>query len=367
MYRCPIEVPVTTSFGAMRDRPAVFIRVEDEDGFTGWGEIWCNFPACGAEHRARLVATALAPLLKGKQFDEPQIAWAELTAATSVLALQSGEPGPIAQCIAGIDVALHDLMARRARQPLWKLLGGSSPSIRVYASGLNPDQPQRLATQCWDNGHRAFKLKVGFGADRDIANVGSVRKAIGDRCALMVDANQAWNLDQAIEMAAALQRFGLQWLEEPLRADAPWSEWRTLASACDIPLAAGENIGDANAFERALESRALSVVQPDIAKWGGFSGCLTIAKKIIESGARFCPHFLGGGIGLLASAHLLAAVGGDGLIEIDANSNPLRTALCGSLAQISNGVATLTDQPGLGSIVDPSRVDETSRWLCATY
>ena len=367
MYRYPIEVPVTTSFGTMRDRPAVFVRVEDEDGFTGWGEIWCNFPACGAEHRARLVATVLAPLLKGKQLDEPQIAWAELTAATSVLALQSGEPGPIAQCIAGIDIALHDLMARRAQQPLWKLLGGSSPSIRVYASGLNPDQPQRLAAQCRENGHRAFKLKVGFGADRDIANLESVREAVGDRGVLMVDANQAWNLDQAIEMAAALQRFNLQWLEEPLRADAPWSEWRNLATACAIPLAAGENIADANAFERVLASRALSVVQPDIAKWGGFSGCLPIAKKIIESGARFCPHFLGGGIGLLASAHLLAAVGGDGLLEVDANQNPLRTALCGSLVQISNGAATLTDQPGLGAIVDPSRVDETSRWLCETY
>ena len=183
----------------------------------------------------------------------------------------------------------------------------------------------------------------------------------------MVDANQAWNLDQAIEMAAALEQFDLQWMEEPLRADAPWSEWQKLANVCAIPLAAGENIADANTFERALDSRALRVVQPDIAKWGGFSGCLTIAKKIIESGARYCPHFLGGGIGLLASAHLLAAVGGDGLLEIDANSNPLRTALCGSLAQITNGMATLTDQPGLGAIVDPSQVDEASRWLCATY
>ncbi|MGH6609900.1 MAG: mandelate racemase/muconate lactonizing enzyme family protein [Burkholderiaceae bacterium] len=367
VYRYPIDAPVSTSFGVMNDRPAVFVRVDDEDGFTGWGEIWCNFPVCGAEHRARLVATIFAPLLKGKQFEQPHAAWRELTVATSVLALQSGEPGPIAQCIAGIDIALHDLVARRAGQPLWKMLGGSSPLIRVYASGLNPDQPERLAQQCLNEGHRAFKLKVGFGIERDADNVEAVRNAIGNRCALMVDANQAWKLDQAPEVAAALQRFDLQLLEEPLRADAPWSEWQQFAQRCDIPLAAGENIASAQAFEQALASRALTVVQPDIAKWGGFSGCLSVAKKISESGARFCPHFLGGGIGLLASAHLLAVAGGDGMLEIDANMNPMRTALAGPLAQISDGTAMLTDQPGLGAISDPSDDEQTARWLCAIY
>jgi L-alanine-DL-glutamate epimerase-like enolase superfamily enzyme len=92
-------------------------------------------------------------------------------------------------------------------------------------------------------------------------------------------------------------------------------------------------------------------VQPDLAKWGGISACLPLAGRIRAAGRRYCPHYLGGGIGLLASAHLLAATGGDGLLEIDANPNPLRERLCGPLAEVADGRAALTAAPGLG--VDP--------------
>ncbi len=73
-----------------------------------------------------------------------------------------------------------------------------------------------------------------------------------------------------------------------------------------------------------------------------------VARRILAAGCVYCPHYLGGGIGLLASAHLLAAAGGDGRLEIDANDNPLRTLLCGPLNDIRDGRATLTDKPGLG-------------------
>jgi L-alanine-DL-glutamate epimerase-like enolase superfamily enzyme len=85
-----------------------------------------------------------------------------------------------------------------------------------------------------------------------------------------------------------------------------------------------------------------------MAKWGGFSGCKPAAAEIIKAGAIYCPHYLGGGVGLLASAHLLAAAGGPGRLEIDANANPLRTLLCGALNDIRDGRATLTDKLGLG-------------------
>jgi L-alanine-DL-glutamate epimerase-like enolase superfamily enzyme len=121
-----------------------------------------------------------------------------------------------------------------------------------------------------------------------------------------------------------------------------------LKSTTKLPLAAGENVYGTSGFDKALSSRVLSFVQPDMAKWGGFSGCKAVAKRIAESGAVYCPHYLGGGIGLLASAHLLAGVGGSGRLEIDANDNPLRTMLCGPLNDIRNGQAVLADRPGLG-------------------
>ena len=327
VYRAPIDTPVQASFGTMKDRPAVFVRVTDSDGATGWGEVWCNFPTVGAEHRARLVDSVFAPLLTGKSFPSPEIAFVELTRQTEVLAIQAAEPGPIAQCIAGIDIALWDLHAKRLGTPLWKLLGGKSPVIAVYASGLNPIAPEKLAAQGLTQGYRAFKLKIGFGIERDLANLKALRGVIGD-LPLMVDANQAWDLETATEMAAKLEAFNLGWLEEPLRADRPWGEWQQLAGTTATSLAAGENMAAFSAFEAALESHALGVVQPDMAKWGGFTGCLTVAKKILDHTTRYCPHYLGAGIGLLASAHLLAAVGGGGMLEVDANTNPLRTLTC---------------------------------------
>jgi L-alanine-DL-glutamate epimerase-like enolase superfamily enzyme len=351
VFRCPIATPVITAFGAMRDRPLVLVRAEDADGCLGWGEVWCNFPAVGAEHRARLVTSVLAPLVEGQAFDDPPAAFRVASARTAVLAIQSGEPGPVAQAIAGVDIALWDLWARRAGQPLWRLLGGASPRVAVYASGLNPDAPERLALARRAEGHAAFKLKVGFGAERDVANLAALRAALGPDAELMVDANQAWTPETALELAPRLERFDLRWLEEPLRADTPWRTWRALAARTRIPLAAGENLAGDAAFDAALASGALAVVQPDLAKWGGFSGGLAVARRIRAARARYCPHFLGGGVGLLASAHLLAAAGGDGRLEVDANPNPLRTELAGPLAAVTDGAATLGDAPGLG--VDP--------------
>lgn len=352
VFRCPIATPVRTAFGVMHDRPALFVRVEDADGAVGWGEVWCNFPACGAEHRARLLETVIAPLLTQRAHASPQQAFAWLDEQTAVLAIQSGEPGPMAQVIAGVDLALWDLCARRAGQPLWRYLGGSDDGIAVYASGLNPDRPQDLAARRRAEGHRAFKLKVGFGADRDLPNLAALRDLLGDDAPLMVDANQGWSLAQALDMAPRLAPFGLDWLEEPLRADQPWSQWHTLAEATSIPLAGGENLGSAAAFDTALSASPLRVVQPDSAKWGGISGCWPVIERTLQSGRRYCPHYLGGGLGLLASAHLLCAAGGDGLLEIDANPNPLRTLLAGPLSTIEAGRARLGEQPGIGITPD---------------
>jgi len=348
VYRCPIETPVRTSFGVMHDRPMVVVRAEDRNGEVGWGEVWCNFPTVGAEHRARLVASVFAPMVGGADFESPADAFRLLTARSEVLAIQTGEFGPIAQTIAGIDIALWDLAARAARRPLWRLLGGTSPRIPVYASGLNPEAPEKLAARRLAEGHRAFKLKVGFGRERDLANLEAMRRTLGAASVLMADANQAWELDAALEMAPKLDPFDLAWLEEPIRADRPWTDWQRLARATGIPLAAGENLAADGQFDAAVASGALRVVQPDAAKWGGFSGCLPVARKVVSAGLRYCPHCLGGGISLLASAHLLAAAGGGGMLEIDANDNPLRDALCGPLASVADGACVLDEAPGLG-------------------
>lgn len=348
VFRCPSPVPVRTSFGTMHDRPALLVRAETTDGAIGWGEIWCNFPACGAEHRARLLDTVIAPLLVKTPFSSPQQAYAHATARTEVLALQTGEFGPIAQVIAGVDLALWDLCARRASMPLYRLLGGSENTVPVYASGINPDAPLALVQHMHASGYRAFKLKIGFDDTQDIENLQAVRQWLGPDIALMADVNQAWSLDQANFMLPRLAPFNLTWLEEPLRADSSMAAWQQLSARAPMPLAAGENMLGSHAFEQSIASGAFGVVQPDIAKWGGISGTWPVIQNIRSNGLRYCPHFLGAGIGLMASAHVLAAAGGDGLLEVDANDNALRTLLAPALAQICDGRMTMSEDVGVG-------------------
>ncbi|TAI66409.1 mandelate racemase/muconate lactonizing enzyme family protein [Bradyrhizobium sp. Leo170] len=356
-YRYPLATPVVTSFGRMLNRPAVFVRVEDEDGYVGWGEVWSNFPSTGAEHRTRLVNEILAPAIHGRGVSEPAELFAAMTEGTAVLALQSGEPGPFAQAIAGIDLALWDLHARRRKVPLWKMLGGTGNRIKVYASGINPIGSRQTAEAALRRGHLALKLKVGFDPATDRSNLAALRDIVGAGV-LAADANQAWSLARALELAPSYGEFGLAWLEEPIRADRPWHEWQTLSEQAGVPLAAGENIASSAGFDQALHDRVLRVVQPDIAKWGGLTVGAKIARSILAADKIFCPHYLGGGIGLLASAHLLAGVGGAGMLEVDSNDNPLRDRLCGPVADVKDGAVTLSEEPGLGIEPDLSWIEE---------
>jgi len=363
VYRAPIDTPVQTSFGVLHDRASVLVRIVDDAGTEGWGEIWCNFPSVGAEHRARLLCETVAPLAMAQAWLSPATCHKALTRALNVLAIQSGEPGPIAQVLAGLDLALWDLVSKRAGLPLWKLLGGQSPQVRVYASGLNPTDPDRLAAQRAEDGHRAFKLKVGFGADRDIRNLANLRRTVSESATLMVDANQAWQVEEAVMMSDRLAPYRPLWLEEPIAADEPLERWRDLAARTEIPLAAGENLRGRE-FIDYLDAGVLKVLQPDVAKWGGFSGCLPLGKGAAAAAAWLCPHWLGAGVGLLATLHLKAAIGGEGFAEVDANANPLRELLAGGLPGVHEGTMTLSDCAGLGAAPD---LDAAARFLVAQH
>jgi D-galactarolactone cycloisomerase len=357
LFRAPVARPVINSFGAMTTRPMALVRVEDSDGIVGWGEIWCNFPVVGAEHRARLLAGVFAPLLVGVAVTDPAEAFVRLEAQLATQVLQTGETGPFAQCLAAVDQALTDLAARRQGLPLWRYLGGFSNEARVYASGLGPEGAEPIAQEHWGRGFRTFKLKVGFGRERDLSNLRGLRKSLPESAVVMVDANQAWSTAEATAMVQALREFRLAWIEEPIAADAPLPVWQALArAAAPIPLAAGENLCGRSVFDAAVASSALGVLQPDVGKWGGLSQNVLLARRAVQAGLRFCPHWLGGGVGLMASLHLCAAAGGDGCAEWDANPNPLRERFL--LPPVVDGVVTLSHLPGLGFVPDLDALEE---------
>jgi D-galactarolactone cycloisomerase len=322
VFRAPVGEPVVTSFGAISDRVSVLVRVEDEDGAHGWGDVWCNFPSYGAEHRGLVLHRTLAPMALGRAVDDPAALWRELAMRTHVLALQSGDAGAFSAALAGLDAALWDLKARRAGLPLARLLGGAVRDVPVYASGLNPGDGPDTVERARAEGYRRFKQKIGFGEEVDLPNLRRIASGLREGEVLLVDA-----------------------------ADRPEEEWRLLAEAYAAPLAGGENLRGQDLL-RAASDPWLGVVQPDVGKWGGVSGCLAVGQAAVEAGKRYCPHWLSGGIGLMASAHLLSAVGGAGMLEVDSNPNPLRASLAQPFPALVDGAFALTDAPGIGAEPD---------------
>jgi len=346
----PVKKPVRSAVGVYDNRPGVFVKIEDGSGFCGWGEAFCNFPPCGAEHRARLIDTVLKPLLLARgQFSDPREAYSYLTEKTAIIVLKSGEFGPFSQCIAAIDIALWDLWTRKNKIPIWKMLNpNGNPEIKVYASGLGPDDPQKTAIEKQSEGYTAFKLKVGFDLGIDEKNLDVLRDTIGDDALIMVDANQVWSLEQAISKTTSFEKYNLYWVEEPIRCDRPIEEWQKLAGLSQTHLATGENLRGEESFKLFIENSVIKFVQPDIIKWGGFSGLFPVIESSSKSNVTYCPHTLAGGIGLIASAHLLAASRNPGWLEMDANENPLRTEIIESFPHITDGKIILPDEPGLG-------------------
>ena len=360
VFRASVSKPVVTSFNTMNSRATALLRVEDTDGAHGWGEIWGNFPTITSEHRARLAAWALPSLAIGAEISNPAAFHAHVRAKLRVIEVQSDEPGPIAGIAAALDQAVWDLAARKHDVSLRRLLRGNAPdTVPAYASGLNPKGAADQVAAARMRGFQRFKLKIGFGNDVDLPNIDDIRANMTDDEILFVDANMRWSPEEAITQVGKLSDYGLGWIEEPIRADEPAEAWRALHTATTTPLAGGENLRGDQAFTESLEW--LKFMQPDVGKLGGISGCYAIARQALDAGVTYCPHWLSGGVGLLHSANLLAGVGGDGVLEMDVNENPLREAVLGGAIELRDGNAHMPTGPGIGLDVDATIRDLESR------
>lgn len=254
------------------------------------------------------------------------------------------------------------IASRKRGLPLYCCLGGGPvEGVPVCVTGLNPDGPERFAAARQAEGHRAFKLKVGFGRDLDPRDLGALRATLGPSAVLMVDANQALTPASALDLSRAATPFDPLWLEEPLRVAAPEADWRALAAASPIRLAGGENLRGAD-LDEAVTADMLHVVQPDATKWGGVTGTIAVARAAAARGESFCPHVFGGGVAPLASLHLLAAAGGDGLLEFDHHPNAGREPVVGSLLPVSRGYVPVPQGAGIGVVPDIGALDRYRSW-----
>ncbi len=357
ILEAPLDEVVPMSFSALRARRVCLVEVH-AGGAVGVGESWVNYPDWVAAERLATLCDGAAPVVLGCDVSEPARVHARLVEALRPLGRQWGAPGPIWQAISGIDLAVWDLAGRVRGRPVSALLGGAGVRTRVpaYGSGVGPTDVEALCRQAVEAGLPAIKVKVGFGRERDTATLEAARAASGPGMRIFADANQAWDLDEAVRMCGLLREYAVEWVEEPLDGDDP----ELLAQLVDrtgLPVSTGENVYCAGSFTPYVASGALAQIQPDVCKAGG----LTVARQVVEAArttrTRVSPHCYGGAVGIAASLQLARAYDEVEWIELDVRPNPLRTRLLREPVRIEDGGLVVPGGPGLGSALDPVTVD----------
>ena len=347
LLRLPLAQPIHGPFGRLTARPNLVAIVETSAGVRGLGEIWANFPPWGPGERAAIVEEAIRPILVGETLDDPARFYPLLQARLRLLSNQWGAPGPVHQAIAGVDIALWDAFARAAGKPLASLLraDGRMPArLPVYASGIRTDAAATIAA-ARQRGHTRFKLQTAFSAEVNRRLLREGREAAGT-APLMTDANQTFTRESFAALREDLVAARVLWVEEPFPVDdvAAYRDWPRESG---LALAFGENARGLAGLDEVIALGA-EVVQPDITKTAGITEGLTIGRRAIAAGRRLCLHMYGGGLGVIASAHLTAALDGAHWLESDSNENPLYSEVFTPPIRIVDGDLIMPTGPGLG-------------------
>jgi len=268
---------------------------------------------------------------------------------------KSGHAGQTYGAIAAIDMALWDLKAKMADEPLWRTLGAADRFVRGYASGLcyglDDDGFDRLYAGWAGRGFTSAKIKGGRDLARDIARLRRVRDILSVNSAapaLMLDVNESWNRKQAIRHLAEIAAAGidLTWIEEPVRRwDAAGHAAVTRAARCAV--ATGENLTGLEQFAPLLDAGAVDVVQA-----GSVWGITHFLRVAIAAHVRDLPVSPVGYDGN-PIAHAAAAVPNMLGVEVQDVSWPLGLDVD---QEIADGGIVLGDRPGLGILVDEERI-----------
>ncbi len=339
----------------------VVIEVETDAGITGIGAAHAGAEAAIAIERF------VAPYLIGE--DPTRIVHlAEVLRDAEIL-------GPPLYCM---EIPLWDIVGKLAGLPVYKLWGGSNDRVTAYCATAEIRTPERRVEdveRMLEKGFRAVKLRFHSPDPRDdVKVVEAIRAAVGDRIAIMVDANQAgvepgvsghslWGFHRALAVARELERLGVLWLEEPL----PRHDYDGLARLRDkldtLKLAGGEDNHGLHEFKLLIDRGCYDILQPDALLSEGIFALRMVAAMAEAAHLEFVPHTWGNGIGLLANLHLCAAVRDCPFVEfphdppsgftLESRDQMLREPLTID----AEGKVGVPDRPGFGFLLDEERIE----------
>jgi L-alanine-DL-glutamate epimerase-like enolase superfamily enzyme len=359
----PLILPVSEIYGGaagfLEDCRTLIIRVESDNGVAGWGEATQGRPGNTYETLETMdimVRKYFAPGLVGMNLED--------TGAV-ITKLQSTRYGhPITK--AGVEIALYDALGKFYNVPVFRLLGGPYRKQIELVGGLGIDLSAETigakARQLWQDGCRAFKLKIGQkDSAKDIARVRAVREAVGDDATIRVDGNASYSFVDAREILNALSQFRLADAEQPL-ARGDLKSLAELRRAVGVPIAVQESVSSAEDALAVLEAGAADLLKIKLTHIGGFQKALQVAAVV---GAKSLPVVVGQGSActpLLSAAemHLHAALpnaqpGGEMTGFLRLGDQDIFSGI-----EVTRGKVTLTDAAGLGIEVNQKRLADVA-------
>jgi L-alanine-DL-glutamate epimerase-like enolase superfamily enzyme len=351
-FRLPEGQTVTMGVGSTTKRDAIVVRVQTDEGITGYGEA---HPGRSPGAVTSLIHSTIAPMLIGMQATDVVGAWQRVHR----MQLSShGLGAGAAMAISGIDMALWDIRGKAAGMPLYELLGGSRRRIPAYAGGiaLGYQPKESLGDEALgyvQKGYKALKLRLGDTARLDIERVLHVRGVLGDEVDILTDANTAYTLRDARRVLPVLADIRAGWLEEPFACN-DFASYREAAKITPlVPIAAGENHYTRFEFAQLLEAGAVQVWQPDLSKCGGVTEAIRIAAMASAWRIPIHAHSSATGLNHAATLHFLAATENAGYFEACVSRfNPFRDMFGRGFEIGPDGCVSPPDGPGLGIEVD---------------
>ncbi|MCE4026256.1 mandelate racemase/muconate lactonizing enzyme family protein [Microbacterium sp. Au-Mic1] len=344
----PVETKRTDAVQAFVKQETIFVSLQTADRVGGLGYTYTI--GTGGRAVLEMLRGGLLDAVVGQDAERPEAVWYAAfnsTRATTV--------GPITSlALAAIDTAVWDGRSRRASLPLWKLAGGSSPSVPIYDTEggwlhLSPDELVAQARSSRDRGLPGVKIKVGLpNPHDDLARLRAVREAVGPGFHLMIDANQSLTGAEAIRRARLFDDLDIFWFEEPLPAEDVAGHER-LTKATSIPVAVGESMYSVGHFRDFLQRGAASIVQVDVARIGGITPWLKVAHLAESFNVKVAPHFL-------MELHLSLACAIPNALYLE--HIPQLRAITSTEISIRDGRAWAPDSPGLGIDWDLDALDD---------
>jgi L-alanine-DL-glutamate epimerase-like enolase superfamily enzyme len=284
----------------------VVLRIKTDAGITGWA--YSSFGTIGGGPRAleAILQNEVKPVLLGKDPSFPKRIRTDLWKALEYAGVQ----GITQFAMAAADIAIWDIIGKAAGMPVYKMIGANADRMPVYnmcgwyyENDNDLSQFKRQVGDAFDEGFHAVKIKVGRGSlDEDVRRIEAARKIAGKDRPIMVDANQKFNVNDAIRRGKVYEQMGCYWFEEPI---VPYDHagYAKVAEELDIRIATGENEYTKFSCLDLISRRGVDVVQPDNRRAGGLTEWMEIGAIADGFGLELASH--GGGP---TNLHMLLAM-----------------------------------------------------------